>query len=342
MTPMPRPNATSAVRASASTWLALGAVAVLGALSPHLVSAADVGSKMAVAAQDEPTARAAIETLEQGGSAIDAAIAGSAMLGVTAPVSCGIGGGGFALIYDAAEKKTFALDYREVAPKGYGLDTYRSKSAGAPIGVPGEVAGWVELHRRWGKRSFADDLGAAVRAAEGGFLVTKHVADMLADHPRLFLGTPYGAVFAPQGVLARAGDRATNRPIGATLRRISAEGSKAFYEGPVAAEIVQVASAAGSPITLADLASYRVAVREPIRKTWEGYEVVTMPPPSAGGILLFETLGLFSKTELTNMGLGTAGYVHMLAESMRGAIADRMHAVGDPAFVPDRSRELLA
>src|SRR5262249_9136131 len=151
--------------------------------------------KYAVAAQDEATARAVIETLEQGGSAVDAAIAGSAMLGVTAPVSCGLGGGGLTLVYDAAQKKAFALDYRETAPAGYSLETYRSKAAGAPIGVPGEVAGLVELHGRWGKRSFAEDLAPAARAAENGFTVTKHVADNLATHTKLFLNTPYASVF---------------------------------------------------------------------------------------------------------------------------------------------------
>ena len=320
---------------------AVSGAALLFAL-PNGVGAADSPSRFAVAAQDEATARAAIETLEQGGSAVDAAIAGSAMLGVTAPVSCGLGGGGFTLVYDASEKKTFAFDYREVSPAAYGLETYRSKQQGAPIGVPGEVAGLVELHRRWGKRSFADDLAPAARAAENGFVVSQHVAEFLGYRSKLFDHTPYGAVFAPRGVLAKAQERVTNRPLGRTLRHIGAEGAKAFYQGPIAAEIVQVAQGAGSPLALSDFASYRVITREPLRKKWEGYEVVTMPPPSGGGILLLETLGIYSKAELSNMGFGTAGYIHMLAEAMRGAIADRMRAVGDPAFSPDRSAELLA
>jgi gamma-glutamyltranspeptidase/glutathione hydrolase len=323
--------------------IALGVLATtpLWAL-PNPVVAQHAASRFAVAAQDEATARAVIDVLEQGGSAVDAAIAGSAMLGVSAPVSCGLGGGGFALVYDASEKKTYALDYREVSPQDYDIGTFRSKKPGAPIGVPGEVAGLSELHRRWGKRSFADDLAPAARAAENGFVVTQHVASSMAPHPELFIRTPYGAVFAPQGVLAKTGDRVTNPPLAATLRRIGAEGAKAFYDGPIAAEIVEVARAAGSPIKLSDLASYRAVQREPIRRTWEGYETVTMPPPSAGGLLLLETLGLYTKVELSNMGFGTANYVHMLAEAMRGAIADRMRAVGDPTFVPDRSAELLA
>jgi len=283
-----------------------------------------------------------MDALEQGGSAVDAAIAGSAMLGVTAPVSCGLGGGGFTLVYDASEKKVFAFDYREKSPAGYDIKTFRSKKDGAPIGVPGEVAGLVELHRRWGKRSFADDLGAAARAAENGFVVSTHLAQFIGMRAKLFENTPYGSVFAPRGVVAKALERVVNRPLGATLRRIGAEGAKAFYEGPVAVEIVETARAAGSPLAASDLASYRLAMREPLRAQWEGYEFVTMPAPSGGGILVLETLGMYSKTELVNMGFQSAGYTHMLAEAMRGAIADRMRAIGDPAFVPDKTRELIA
>jgi gamma-glutamyltranspeptidase/glutathione hydrolase len=328
-------------RSSIAAALALLGATPLAAV-PRLVGAAEPHSKYAVAAQDEATARAVIETLEQGGSAVDAAIAGSAMLGVTAPVSCGLGGGGLTLVYDAVQKKTFALDYRETAPAGYGLDTYRSKAPGSPIGVPGEVAGLVELFGRWGKRTLAEDLAPAVRAAENGFAVTKHVADSAASHAKVFLNTPYGSVFAPRGVLAKAGERVTHPQLGATLRRVGVEGKKAFYDGPVAAELVEVARAAGSPLAASDLASYHVFDREPLRKSWEGYDVVTMPPPSGGGIILLETLGIYSKAELANMGHGTAGYVHMLAEAMRGAIADRLRTVGDPALTPDRSAELLA
>ncbi|HEX9298151.1 MAG TPA: gamma-glutamyltransferase, partial [Polyangiaceae bacterium] len=286
--------------------------------------------------------RAALEILEQGGSVVDAAIAGSAMLGLTAPAACGIGGGGFSIVFDASEKKLFVLDYREQAPAGYNMATFRSKQPGAAIGVPGEIAGLAELHRRWGKKTFAEDMAPAVRAAESGFSVTRHLAKMLALKPDLFLKTPYGSVFAPQGSLAKERDRVTNHALGATLQRVGAEGPKAFYEGRIAAELVEVAAAAGSPLSASDLKAYRPISREPLRAKWEGFEVVTMPPPSAGGLLLLETLGIFSKSELAAMGHNSAGYIHMLAEAMRGAIADRMRTVGDPAFTPDKTSELLS
>jgi gamma-glutamyltranspeptidase/glutathione hydrolase len=315
---------------------------LMGPLAWMDARAAESDSKFAVAAENEASARAGMQILEQGGSAIDAAIAVSAMLGVTAPVSCGLGGGGFAVVYDAAEKKTSVLDYRETAPQKYDLATRRSKAPGAQIGVPGETAGIVELFKRWGKKSLAEDLAPAAQAAETGFRVNRHLAKSLALHPEFFTNTPYGAIFAPGGVLAKEQDRISNAALGATLRRIGAEGAKAFYEGPVASEIVEVARAAGSPITTADLASYRTVSREPLRGTWEGYEVATMPAPSAGGLMLLETLALYSKAELANMGMGTTNFTHMVAEASRGALADRMRVSGDPTFVGERAAELLA
>jgi gamma-glutamyltranspeptidase/glutathione hydrolase len=301
----------------------------------------DAPNRFAVAAENEASSRAAMTVLARGGSAVDAAIAASAMLGVTAPVSCGIGGGGFALVYNARDKSLAVLDYRERAPAHYDLATRRSKAPGADIGVPGEVAGLVELHRRWGTQTLADDLSLAARVAESGFLVTKHLAAMLGARSAYLGHPPFAAIFGPHGSPAKEQQRIDNRALAATLRRVGAEGAKAFYEGPVASELVEVARNAGSPMESSDLTDYRVAVREPLRSRWEGYEVATVPPPSAGGLLLLETLGLYSAGELAKMGWQSADLTHMLAEAMRGAFADRTRAVGDPAFVPDRSAELL-
>jgi gamma-glutamyltranspeptidase/glutathione hydrolase len=315
---------------------------LLGPLATIDARAVVADSKYAVAAENEASTRAGMQILEKGGSAVDAAIAASAMLGVTAPVSSGLGGGGFAVVYDAAEKKTSVLDFRETAPQKYDLTTRRSKAPGAQIGVPGEAAGMVELFKRWGKLSLADDLSPAAQAAQNGFAVSKHLAHALGLHRDLFSNTLYGAIFAPGGTLAQEGQLVTNAALGTTLRRIGVEGARAFYDGPIATEIAEVARAAGSPLTTSDLGTYRAEWREPLRGRWEGYEVVTMPAPSAGGLLLLETLALFSKAELTAMGMGTPNETHMLAEAMRGALADRMRTSGDPAFVADRAAELLA
>jgi gamma-glutamyltranspeptidase/glutathione hydrolase len=306
------------------------------------VGAGSARSRFAVATESAPATRAAVSILERGGSAVDAAIAASAMLGLTAGVSCGLGGGGFALVYDARDRSTSFLDYRETAPKRYDEATRRSNQRGAQIGVPGEPAGLVELHRRWGTQPLAELLAPAATAAENGFVVSSHFAKMLGFRGAYAADPAFAAIFAPLGAPAKDQERIQNRALGATLRRLGSEGTRPFYEGVVASELVEVARAAGSPIEASDFSDYRVASREPLRARWEGYQVVTAPPPSGGGLLLLETIGLYSAAELAGFGWQSADYTHMMAEAMRGAIADRLRAVGDPAFVPPRTGELLA
>jgi gamma-glutamyltranspeptidase/glutathione hydrolase len=254
-----------------------------------------------------------------------------------------MGGGGFALVYESATHALTALDFRETAPLAYDPRVHASRAQGAHIGVPGEPAGLLALHRRFGARSFADDASPAIRAAERGYMVTAHLAAALASHRPLFQApSPLAAIFAPAGQPAGANETLTNLPLAGTLRSVATGGRQAFYEGAVAAEIVSVAQTAGSPLTTKDLASYEPVERTPLRRRWGDFDIATFPPPSAGGIMLLETLGMYSKQELVAFGLGTPGYQHMLAEAMRGAIADRIVAIGDPARVPDPSAALLA
>jgi len=325
-----------------SSAVALFAGAALAAMPDAGTGANTAQARFAVAAENAISARAAMSILEHGGTAVDAAIAASAMLGVTAPVSSGIGGGGFALVYDAREKSFTFLDYREVAPRRYDAAIHAAKDRGVRIGVPGDVAGLVELHRRFGTKTLAEDLAPAADAAEHGFAVTKHLAEMLRFRSTYLTSAPFAAIFAPRGAPAEEQQRIENPALGGTLRRVGAEGTRAFYDGAVPLELVEAARAAGSTLETSDFAAYRVVVREPLRRAWEGYEVVTAPPPSAGGLLLLQTLGLYSARELTKLGWQSADYTHLLAEAMRGAMADRLRAIGDPAFVADRTAELLA
>jgi gamma-glutamyltranspeptidase/glutathione hydrolase len=155
----------------------------------------------------------------------------------------------------------------------------------------------------------------------------------VAYHAQINYSSPIKRLFKPDGYAVGVGRRIVNRELAGTLRRIGAEGPQAFYEGEVAAEIVAAAQATGSPLTLRDLRAYRPVEREPLKVGWEGYTVYTMPPPSAGGLLLAETLGMFGKADLEPLGFGTGAYNHLLAETFRGAIVDRMRAIGDPSFV---------
>lgn len=298
--------------------------------------------RVAAVTESALATRAAMGVLAKGGAAADAAIAAALVSGVVEPASSGIGGGGFALVWDAKAKHATFLDFREVAPAAVERRALELRtrpplraSRGAFVGVPGEVAGLVELHRRFGKLPLADLVAPAADLAERGFVASPHLArEALAFHAELTYAPLLVALFKPGGFAARAGARLANPRLGATLRRIGAEGRRAFYSGPVADDLVLAAREAGSPMTAADLEAYRVIEREPLRVAWEGLDVVTAPPPSGGGLLVAETLGMHTKAELRALAKDEGAFEHVLAESFRGAIADRTHFVGDPGVRP--------
>lgn len=301
-------------------------------------NAAPVSHRFAVASENPMATRMALSVLEKGGSAADAAITGLLAVGVMQPVSSGIGGGGFAVVWDAKAKKVTVLDFRESAPRGVKADDYVTRppkegKAAIMTGVPGEIAGLYEMHSRWGKLAFADLVRLPQEAASKGFPVSVHMGRVLKMNEKWVLKTPRYSFFHAAGALLEAGKTAVNTALGDTLARIGAEGKASFYEGAIAKDILETASAAGSRMTASDLKEYAVVERSPLKTEWEGHEVYTMPPPSAGGLMMLETLHMHSKADLQALGWGTGAYQHMLAETFRGAISDRVRAVGDPAFV---------
>ncbi len=303
------------------------------------------GHRYAVAAESGTAAKVAMEILARGGSAVDAAVAGVLTGGVTHPVSSGIGGGGFAVVWDAKERQVHTLDFRETAPMGLKPNEYwkrSDKKRGVWAGVPGEIAGLYALHARWGKLAMADDVGAAADVAERGFPLSAHMARALKWNGSWLLKAPRYAFFAPGGVLLPVKETVKNAALAATLRRIAAEGKAAFYEGAIADDIVATAREGGSHMTAKELRDYQIVERAPLHAEWAGYDVYTMPPESAGGVLLLETLHMHEKAELSALGSGSGAYLHLLAETFRGAVADRVHAVGDPAFVKVDADELAS
>jgi len=277
--------------------------------------------------------------LDKGGSAADAAIAGILAAGVAQPVSSGLGGGGFALYWDAELKRMSMLDFREAAPIGilpveHASRPPREKRRGVMVGVPGELAGLEEMQRRWGKLPRGELFRPAAQLAAEGFDISHHMHRALRWRGGWIKRSPVmGSVFAPLGKLMTRGQRAKNPALAKTLRRLASEGPKAFYEGAIARDIVKTARSAGSRMTRGDVKSYRAIAREPLHTRWEGLEVYSAAPPSAGGVLVIETLNMHSKLELTQHGYGSGAYLHLLAETFRGAIADRMRAIGDPAYI---------
>jgi gamma-glutamyltranspeptidase/glutathione hydrolase len=329
--------------------LAAAVLATLGLALPAqgMFAPSAEGGKCAVATDNGAATEAALATLDAGGNAVDAAITAALTMGVVNPISSGLGGGGFALVYMDADRKAVALDFRETAPRRVAVDDLMarkgkqaeaSEKRGSSVGVPGEPAGLEWLAKRYGKRSLAADAAPAAEIAERGFFLSRYMGEMTFQFAgRLALSPELSSAFLPGGVPAPYRARVARPDLARTIRRFGAEGARSIYEGPVAAKIAAATQAAGGTIEPADLAAYQVKERVPLERTIDGRTVITMPAPSAGGLMLLETLQMFGTTStspLQRMGFGSSAYLHMIAEAMRGAIADRVRFAGDPDADP--------
>lgn len=308
-----------------AVWLAVAAPELRAAPRP----------RFAVATENARATREALDVLEKGGNAVDAAVTAALVAGVTNPTSSGIGGGGFALVFLAKEQRAKLLDFRETAPAGVDTAAFEGSLEGRRgqlVGVPGEVAGLYALHQELGKKPWAELVGRAERAASQGFLVEAHLARVVTQrgHEAFKRDPGLKALLYPGGKALKLGQRVKRPNLARTLRRIASEGPKAFYTGEVAAELARTAQAAGGSLTEADLAAYTPKERTPLEVEWEGHRIFTMPPPSAGGLLLAQTLLMHSRAGLQALGLRTPLYTHVLAETMRASLVDRFRYVGDP------------
>lgn len=342
------------------------AIVVLGTHAVVFPSAASYppsaeGTTAAASTDHSDATRAALDVMANGGNAIDGAIAAALALGVVNPSASGIGGGGFALVYSVHEKKVSVFDFRETAPSTFSTpvlwppkkpdDVPRDKFGwtgprGGSVGVPGELAGLELLSRRYGKKSLVDDAAPAVSLAQNGFFLGKHTADLLEPfQARLSTQPSLAASFLPGGKPAAFMSRVRRPELAQTLVRFGREGKKPFYEGDIAQKIVEAARAAGSTLTREDVAGYQVQERKPLTRTVDGRTIFTMPAPSAGGLMLLETLSMFGASKssaLAAMGFGSSAYLHTVAEAMRGAIADRARLAGDPDLDPNVEKAYAA
>ncbi|MDF3072043.1 MAG: uncharacterized protein K0R38_7644, partial [Polyangiaceae bacterium] len=302
-----------------------------------------------VATESPGATKEASRVLDAGGNAFDAAVVAALVAGFTNPSSSGIGGGGFALVWSARDQKASVLDFRETAPAGMDVTALDKRPVplerrGQSVGVPGEVAGLFELHGRFGKLPWKDVVTRAARLAELGFVAEPHTTSQVAEQtegPLAKSGT-FSAVYLPRGKPVTLGQKLRASKLAKTLGRIAAQGKRGFYEGPVASDLVQAATSAGGALSLADLTAYKTVEREPLRVSWDGKEILTMPLPSAGGLLIAQTLGLFSAEELRGLAATPGKRIHLLAEAMRASFADRARFVGDPAFVSVDVAKLLS
>ncbi|MCW3174027.1 gamma-glutamyltransferase [Shewanella subflava] len=298
-----------------------------------------------VVSQEAMASQIGVDILKRGGNAIDAAVAVGFALAVTLPRAGNIGGGGFMLVHIAKDNKTIAIDYRETAPakahkdifldeKGNAVDKL-SREHGLAVGVPGTVMGMEMALKQYGTMSLQQVLAPAIVLAKEGIEVTSDLANSLAGTKNRISQWPSSrAIFyRPDGSNFEVGDTLIQPELAHSLSLISKLGSKGFYQGETAEKMVTSIQQAGGVMTLSDLANYKVVEREPIRGTYRGYEVVSMPPPSSGGVHIIEMLNVLEQFPIDQFGHNTAQTLHVMAESMKYAYADRSEFLGDPDFV---------
>ena len=309
------------------------------------------GTGGAVATISEQASQSAMTILNKGGNAIDAAVAAAATLGVTDPFSCGIGGGGFMVIYLAKEKRVITIDHRETAPASFSptvflengkeIDFDSALASGASVGVPGTVRGWHDALSRYGSMSFKQVLAPAIEVAVKGFPINETFNRLTAENERKFqLFTSTSALYLKNGKALPVGTMLKNPGMAKAYGAIAAQGQKAFYTGPMARAIVAAVNQPpvapgiklrGGSMTLADLANYESRLRLPVRSTYRGYEVVGMPLPSSGGVTIAEALNILEAYDLKAMA--RPNVEHLYLEASRLAFADRNAYLADPEFV---------
>lgn len=295
-----------------------------------------------VASVSEIASQVGIDIMKKGGNAVDAAVAVGLALAVTYPAAGNLGGGGFMLIRLADSRVAF-LDYREMAPARAHRDMYLDER-GQPIpeastvgyravGVPGTVAGLALALEKFGTMSWAEVARPAERLAREGFVVTEALARSLREKASLLSRfTDSRRIFLRDGHFYEEGEILRQPDLAATFRRLIEQGPREFYEGETARLIAEDMARNGGLITLEDLKSYRVVERTPLRTTYRGYEIISAPPPSSGGVALIQMLHMLEPYDLASLGHNSSDYVHLLVEVMRRAFADRAKFLGDPDF----------
>ncbi len=325
------------------------------ATDSRLFSAQEV--KGVVASAHTLASEAGVAILKQGGNAIDAAVATSLAISVVRPQSTGIGGGGFLLFYDRKAQKTLAYDFRERAPAKATATMYTDGKWSNPyqvadpavdghlsVGTPGLIDGLVHIHRLHGKLPFATLVQPAIRIAEDGFPVYPGLAEALRLRKNVLAKFPGSRAifFKNNGSDAlQLGDTLVQKDLAWTLRQIASQGRNGFYKGEVAKRILAEIKRGRGILTQGDLDRYRTKQRPPVSGTFAGHKIISMPPPSSGGVHIIQILNMLAGDDLANLGPRSPAYYHLLGEAMRRAFADRALFLGDPDFVKVPTRGLL-
>ncbi len=297
-----------------------------------------------IVVSDNPLAtQAGTEMLARGGNAVDAAIAAGFALAVLDQAASGLGGGGFMIIYDAGDKRAHALDFRETAPEAAHAGLYVRNGKPVPslsltgalaVAVPGEVAGLLAATKRFGSLPLGVLMAPAIRLATEGFPLDaslRYAIDRQLSNMKKF--PDLGRVFLTKDEVPPEGEMIRQPDLGHTLKAIAAEGADVFYQGWIAQAIVDSIKKDGGVLSLEDLRDYKPVWREPLVGRYRKRTVITMPPPSSGGVALIEMLNVLEGYPLTKLASNSATTLHLVAEVMKHAFADRAQYLGDPDFV---------
>jgi gamma-glutamyltranspeptidase/glutathione hydrolase len=298
---------------------------------------------------------AGVEILKKGGNAVDAAAATAFALGVVYPFAGTLGTGGFMLVH-LADGRDVVIDYRETAPSAASRDMYLGPDGNVlsgpgsstfgwrASGVPGMVDGFALAQQRFGsgKVTWADVIEPARRLAADGHVITQYSALLLSQTAAKLTQFPESKrIFLADGAMLKTGELWRQPDLAATLARLQKNGPREFYEGETARRIADAMAKNAGTIALADLKNYRAVERTPIRGTYRGYEIVSMPPPSSGGLALLQMLGMLEPFDIAKLGPNSAAKYHLFTEAMRRAFRDRAEYLGDPDFVTVPVAQLL-
>ncbi|HSP84119.1 MAG TPA: gamma-glutamyltransferase [Psychrobacter sp.] len=298
-----------------------------------------------VATQEALASDIGLKILKDGGNAVDAAVAVGFALAVTLPRAGNIGGGGFMMVYDAKQGKTVALDYREKAPSSASRDMYLDKDGnavsdlsryhGLAVGVPGTVAGLLKALEEHGTMSRGQVMAPAIGLAENGIEVTAGLSESLEALSERLQKWPSTKkiFFKADGSAYQPGERLKQPELASSLKLIAAKGVDGFYKGETARKLVKAVNEAGGKMSLQDLANYQAIARTPVKGDYRGYEIVSMPPPSSGGIHIVQILNILEGYPLKDYGQNSAQTIHLMAEAMQLAYADRSEYLGDSDFI---------
>lgn len=337
-----------------TTTLSLTAVLLSSVELGHLLGASKVpvrAKQGMVASAEKLASQIGIDTLKKGGNAVDAAVAAGFALAVTHPTAGNLGGGGFMMIR-FANGDTACIDYRETAPAAAVRDVYlddggeilpkASTQGYRASGVPGTPAGLCLAQKKYGRLSFKEVIQPSIDLAEQGFLVSDSLSDSLKGAaPFLELFPESRRVYLNSGRYLEPGERLIQKDLAWSLKAIRDRGAEGFYQGEIAAKIEAAYAGHGHWITLADLQRYEAKFRTPLRGSYRGYDVITMPPPSSGGTVLLEMLNALEGFNVSSMGAGSSRTIHLMTEVMRHAFRDRAELMGDTDFVNVPTSQLI-